>query len=328
MTGAGGGTGRAARGTAFQRARAAAVGGAATILAHLPAGVVGGLCDAVGELWYRVAPARAATARGNLAHVVAWLAANNRGSRRARAAAADPGVLERLVRAAFRHGVRAYAETLRGTATFRDVLARLDVVTPEAVDAAFAVGAPAVFASMHFGSMSAVAAVLADRSDVPVTAPMETIDDPELQRVLRRGRETGGARTVALADARRELRAALARGEFVGLIADRDIRGGGIPVMLFGLPAPLPIGPAFLALEASVPLHVSAAIRTRGGGYRGWLETLPVPPPDLRRRARVEALMAAQAAAFERLIGEAPEQWSTVFYPIWDEVGPRARGAR
>ena len=100
---------------------------------------------------------------------------------------------------------------------------------------------PVVFATLHFGSLVAVSTVLSDRIHVPITAPMETLDDPELQRILRAGpREHGGARTVALRDARRELRAALARGEAVGIVADRDIAGGGIPVSLFGLPASLP----------------------------------------------------------------------------------------
>ena len=63
-----------------------------------------GCADAVGELWYRAAPGRAAVARGNLAQVGA------RGWRRRTAAAPGPGrpppipvALERLVRAAFRH---------------------------------------------------------------------------------------------------------------------------------------------------------------------------------------------------------------------------------
>lgn len=318
----------ALRGTAFQRARAGALGLLGMILAHLPAGVGGGLSDAIGELWYRAAPGRAAMARGNLAHVVAWLAAEGRGSARTRAAAGDAAALERLVRASFRHSVRTYVETLRGAAAYRDALRHMVIVTPEVVEAAFAAGGPAVLAAMHFGSMAGVSAVLEVSTDVPVMAPMETIDDPELQRLLRRAREVGGARTIPLADARRELRAALRRGEIVGLIADRDITGGGVPVMLFGLPTPLPIGPAYLALDSGAPLHVAATIRTRGNGYKGWLVTVPPPSADLPRRARIEAFLAAEAATFERLVGEAPEQWWTVFYPIWDGVGPRPRSAR
>ncbi len=260
--------------------------------------------------------------------MASWLAAEGRGNARGRAAATDPAALERLVRAAFRHVVRTYAETLRSAATARDVRGRLLIDHPERVDAAFAVPGPIVFATLHFGSMMAVSTVLTDRIRVPITAPMETLDDPELQRILRRTREHGGARTVDLRDARRELRAALARGEGVGLVADRDLTGGGIPVTLFGLPASLPIGPAWLALEAGAPLHVSAARRIPGGRYRGWLVTLPHPPADLPRRARIESLMEAEARAFEDLIAPAPEQWGAVFYPIWEAVGPLSRGAR
>jgi phosphatidylinositol dimannoside acyltransferase len=316
----------AVRGTPAQRARAALIEAAGVVLEHLPMPVVDGISDAVGELWYRLTPARAATARGNLAHVAEWLAAEGRGSARARAAATDPAALERLVRAAFRHGARTYAETLRSTAMARDVRRRLVIETPEAVDAAFRTPGANIFATPHFGSMTAVAIVLGDRTRVPVTAPMETIPDPELQRILRRSRESSGARTVDLHAARRELRAALARGEGVGLVADRDVLGSGVPVVLFGLPAPLPIGPAYLALDTGAPLHV-AATRRAGGGFRGTLVTVEPPPDNMPRRARIEAMLAAEARAFEGLIERAPEQWWTVFFPIWDAVSPRPRAS-
>ena len=316
----------APRGSTFQRGRAALVEALGSLLGRVPLGVVAGASDALGELWYRLAPGRAAVARGNLAHIAGWLVAERRGTARARAAAGDPAALERLVRAAFRHAVRTYAETLRGEATDRDVRRRLVVEHPERVDAAFSVGGPMVFATLHFGSIAAVATVLADRTALPVTAPMETLEDPEMQRVILRARQRGGARIVSLGDARRELRAALARGEVVGLVADRDIGGGGFPTPLFGLPASLPIGPAYLAMESGAPLHVAAARRV-GGGYAGWLVTLPHPPAELSRRARVERLLADEAAAFEDLVASAPEQWWTVFYPIWDAVGPRPRRA-
>ncbi len=317
-----------ARGTALQRARAGLIGAGAILLARLPVAVVDALCDAVGELWYRVAPERAAVARGNLAHVAGWLAENRRGSAGARSAAADPAALERLVRAAFRHSVRTYAEILRGAAGARDVRRRLLIETPAAVDAAFATPGPVVFATLHLGSMSAVATVLRDRCSVPVTAPMETIGDPALQRLLRRVREGTGTRIVGLDDARRELGAALARGEGVGLVADRDITGGGLPATLFGLPTTLPMGPAYLALEYGAPLHVAAIRRAQGGSYRGGLVTLPHPPADLSRRARIEALLEAEAQAFEKMVAAAPEQWWTVFFPIWEAVGPRPRHSR
>jgi len=313
------------RGTTAQRGRAAIVGAIGLVLDHLPAAVVDGLCDAVGELWYRVATDRAALARGNLAHVAGWLAANGRGTARTRAAAVDHAALERQVRGAFRHALRTYAETLRSGASARDIRRHLVIETPAAVDAAFATPGPLILATLHFGSMVAAAVVLGDRCRVPVTAPMETLGDPALQRVVKRARERSGARIVGLHEARRALRAALARGEGVGLVADRDIAGGGLPVTLFGLTATLPMGPAYLALEYGAPLHVAAVRRAPGRAYRGRLVTLSHPEAGLPRRARIEALLEAEARAFEELIAAAPEQWWTVFYPIWDDVGPRPR---
>ena len=324
MTAPAGDEPRAPRGTLLQRGRAALVEAAGALLGHVPFGVVVGASDALGEIWYRVAPARAAVARGNLAHVATWLAAEGRGPARARAAADDPAALERLVRLAFRHAVRTYAETLRGAATDRDVRRRLIVEHPERVDAAFDAGGSMIVASIHFGSMDAAAVVFVDRAKVPVTVPMETLADPEMQRVVKRARGRGGARLVPLSGARHELRAALDRGEAVGLVADRDIAGGGLVAPLFGLPTSLPMGPAFLAVESGVPLHVAAVRRVRGG-YVGWLVTLPLPPAELPRRERVQRLLADEAAAFEDFVASAPEQWWTVFFPIWDAVGPRPR---
>lgn len=317
-----------ARGTAAQRARATLIGALGTALGHLPTPVVDGLCDAVGELWYRLAAGRAAVARANLAHVAGWLAANERGSARVRAAAGDPAVLEGLVRAAFRQCVRTYAETLRGAANARNTRRNLEIETPAAARAALAAPGPVVFVTLHLGSMSAAAIALSDRCSVPITSPMETIADPELHRILKRARESSGPRVVGLREAHRELRAVLARGEGVGLLADRDITGGGIPVILFGLPTTLPMGPAYLALEYAAPLHVAAVWRTPGGGYRARLATIPHPPAELPRRDRIVALLEAEARAFEDLVAVAPEQWWTVFFPIWDDVGPRSRGPR
>jgi lauroyl/myristoyl acyltransferase len=86
------------------------------------------------------------------------------------------------------------------------------------------------------------------------------------------------------------------------------------------------MGPAYLALEHGAPLHVAFVRRAAGGWYRGGLITLPHPPADLPRRARIKALLDAEARAFEEFIAVAPEQWWTVFFPIWDGVGPRPRG--
>ena len=155
---------------------------------------------------------------------------------------------------------------------------------------------------------------------------METIGDPALQRLLRRVREGAGTRIVGLDDARRELRRSPGSGRGVGLVADRDITGGGLPATLFGLPAALPMGPAYLALEYGAPLHVAAIRRARGGSYRGGLVTLPHPPAELPRRARIEALLEAEARAFEELVIGRPRAMVDRLLPDLGRALGRARG--
>jgi KDO2-lipid IV(A) lauroyltransferase len=126
-------------------------------------------------------------------------------------------------------------------------------------------------------------------------------------------------RIVGLREARRELLAALRGGTSVGLVGDRDITGGGLPVDLFGAPANLPVGPALLAVESGAPLYVVGVRRVGIGRYVGRLDRVHVPG-DGSRRDRVTAAMAGIAAAFERIVAIAPEQWWAVFFPIWPDL--------
>jgi len=251
--------------------------------------------------------------------VCAALAASGRGSAAARAAADDPRAIERLVRAAFRHHARYYLEVARTPClTAQEIERRLIVETPEVVAKAFEVGRPVIFVGLHFGALELPALFFASRVGRAV-APMETIDDDALQDFFVRTRGAAGVRIVGLREARRELLAALRDGTPVGLVGDRDLTGGGLPVPLFGAPANLPIGPAMLALESGAPLYVVGVRRTRGRRYRGGLEAVPVAGGGTRRE-RVTATMAALAGAFERTVATAPEQWWAVFFPIWPDL--------
>ena len=65
-----------------------------------------------------------------------------------------------------------------------------------------------------------------------------------------------------------------------------------------------------------MPAFVAGAWRTTPGYYRGRLERVDVPAGGSRRE-QVTAFLAAEVAAFERIIAKAPDQWWAVFFPIW-----------
>lgn len=292
---------------------------ASWLICRLPEAPLVRIADLLGDAWYRVAPARAARARRNLARVCRALDETERGSVAVRAAATDLRALERLVRAAFRHSARYYLEVARTPAiTKRDLDARLVIETPEVVAEAFSAGHPVIFVGLHFGAIELPALYLAARVGGAV-APMETIDDPGLQDFFVRTRGAAGVRIVGLREARRELLAALRSGTSVGLVGDRDLTGGGLPVRLFGAPASLPLGPALLAIESGAPLYVVGVRRVGRGRYIGRLDRVHVPA-DGSRRDRVTAAMDGLAAAFERIVAIAPEQWWAVFFPIWPDL--------
>jgi KDO2-lipid IV(A) lauroyltransferase len=296
-----------------------ALGGAA-LAARLPEGPLVAAAESAGEIWYRLAPARRAQARANLARVCEGLAASGRGSRMARQAATDPEALERLVRACFRHTARYYLEVARAGAYDVDTaIARVHLDTPDEVREATSGGVPVLVIGLHFGAIELPVVLLSHLVGRRVTAPMEDVADPALQRWFVSSRSRVGVDIVPLANSRRVLVAALRRGESVGLVADRDLSGSGIEVPLFGHLAPIPAGPALLSLETGAPIYVSAARRTGDGTYR--VRMIPVTSPEAgTRRERLVALTAAMTLAFESIIADAPEQWWGAFHPIWPDL--------
>ena len=314
-------------GTAVQRARVVGLRGLSWIACRLPERPAVALADIVGWLWYKLAPARAAQARRNLERVTAALDARGQGSPQVRAAARDPRALERLVRSAFRHDARYYLEVLR-VPSLRPAIfdSRVIVETPETVEAAFA-GGPVIFVSAHLGPIELPALYLAHRSGRTFVAPMETVDDPALQGWFERTRGRLGVRIVGLRAARRALQTAVRAGDPIGIVADRDVAGGGLEVPLFGSLAPLPIGPALIAVETGAPLFAVGVRRLPDLRVAGRLLAVPVAAEGTRRE-RIAATLAAMAVAFESLITDAPEQWSAVFFPIWPDLAPPERAPR
>lgn len=310
--------------TVGQRLRARAVAILAVLLGRLPDSVVGGLADILGELWYRLAPGRASLGRRNLERVARHLVERGLAGPRVIAAAADEQARERLLRATFRHAVRYYVDLARLPQLDTAAVERgLVVETPGAVDRAFGPDAPAILVAMHFGAVEYPARFAVARSGTSIIAPMETLADPALQAWVLRTRGSTGVEIVGLRDARRALAAALAAGRPVGIVADRNVAGGTLEVPFFGAPAPMPLGPALLAVESGRPIFLGAVRRIGGGRYAGRLYPVAVAA-DGDRRARITATMAELAATMEAAIAVAPEQWWSLLSPIWPDIDPRA----
>ena len=241
----------------------------------------------------------------------------------------DPRALERLVRAAFRHHARYYLEILRAPGLDAPIFdRRLVVENPDDVDAAFAGDGPTIFISGHLGPIELPGLYLAQRSGrADRRAPMETVGDPALQRWFDRTRSAFGVRIVGLREARRELLGgARKRASTSGSSPTATSPAAAMEVPFFGAPAPLPVGPAFLAIETGVPLYLAGIWRSGRRGYRGRARRGPGRPPRARAASGSTQTLEAEAAAFERLIANAPDQWGRSSFA--DLAGPRGGGGR
>jgi KDO2-lipid IV(A) lauroyltransferase len=247
------------------------------------------------------------------------MAANGRGDERYRRAATDPAALEQLVKDAFRHHAYYSVELARAPGCdARWISERLIVETPEAVAELLGTRRAMILVGMHFGAIE-MPGMLAVQGVGALVTPMEFVANPRIQRYIYSTRAAVGTTIVSLADAPRELIAALRRNEPVGLVADRDITGGGIEVEMFGAITKIPAGPALMAAESGAPVCVGAVRRTAPGRYRGKL--LPLPASEgASRKERSRAMLRDEARQFEDFIVDAPEQWLALFHPIWPDL--------
>jgi KDO2-lipid IV(A) lauroyltransferase len=243
------------------------------------------------------------------------------------AAANDERRMRALVRDAFGHYVRAYAEAAFAPAGGSALVERVAVESPDVVAEALRPAQPGgrgrLVIGLHFGALELAARFAVVHGQVPVSGPMETIGDPALQEVILRARSATGVRLLPVGTAAGELTAALDRDELVALVGDRVVRGAGTAVDLFGARARLPIGPAVLAYESGCQAYLVAVRRTGWARYAARMTALEVPGSG-PRRAWTRTFLDAEARAFEAFIAEAPEQWWTIFFPIWDDSGDAA----
>jgi KDO2-lipid IV(A) lauroyltransferase len=298
--------------------------GALALAQRLPDGPLYRLAYLAGRWLAPLMPARRALVRANLARVCAWLVAEGRATPEVAAAAHDAARLEALTRSAFGHWVVTYVESsLAPRYSAAQLRERIVARDPEAAAEALARPAPGevgrIQLGMHLGSVDLAGLYGTRVSGLPVTAPMERVGGAVARGWFEHVRKALGVTIVPLEGAAPVLAAALRRGEMVGIVADRVIVGSGARVELFGAPVRLPLGPAVLALQTGAPIHLQVVTRTAPGRWVG--HTLPIhPPAGTGRRMAVRGLLEAQARAFERVVAEAPEQWSTLFFPIWEDA--------
>ena len=131
-----------------------------------------------------------------------------------------------------------------------------------------------------------------------------------------------GSISVAL-----EIKAAIERGEFVGILGDRvweSERGRSVPLQFLGRRTRFPLGPFLLQATLGCPMLLSTCVRTGHARYAASTESFAtaVVVPRSERVKYAEELARRYAAALERQCLRTPYQWFN-FFEFWrDEVEP------
>ena len=120
-------------------------------------------------------------------------------------------------------------------------------------------------------------------------------------------------------DAMLKVEAALARGELVGMLADRALSGADtLPCPFLGQPAQLPTGPMRIALMLNRPIALLFGLYRGGNRYEIHIERF-AEPGELRGMARAvatEMLLLRYAKRLEHYCRVAPYNWFN-FYDFW-----------
>ncbi len=177
-----------------------------------------------------------------------------------------------------------------------------------------------ILALPHLGSFDHGGAWL-DLMGHPMTTVAEELKPIELFEWFRKRRQAVGIKVFGLnSDATSHLISALAKGEVVGLICDRDLGGNGVEVEFFDERTTLPAGPAALALRTGAKLMTAAVYRGPGRVYYGVVNP-PIPTERQGKfRAQVAEVTQLIADELEELIKRAPHQWH-LFQPLWPSDG-------
>ena len=218
----------------------------------------------------------------------------------------------------FRNHSKAYADLMQLPRTRVDAMrSKLTVDGWEHLEAARAVGKGVMVVSAHMGSWEVVAAIWS-ATIAPVSLFAEELQPQELYHWYRDTRARVGISVLPINfGGLRKVTQALQEQEMVITAIDRDITGTGHVMPFFGRPAPIPLGPASIALRLGTPLFPVCVTRMPDDTYKAEGAAPIFAKSTGDHRADSIAVTEQLLRQLEIFISRHPEQWH-VPHRIWE----------
>jgi KDO2-lipid IV(A) lauroyltransferase len=195
-----------------------------------------------------------------------------------------------------------------GTICHREAEQRLEIVMRGDPQVFRKTGKPAVLVSAHLANWEIAAGAIAHLG-IPATAVYTRLQNPHMDRMLYRARQSLGCGLVERGSAGRQLIHCLKQGTTVGLIVDQRVDSGE-PVPFFGRDMLTSITPAQLALRFDCDLIPIQTQRLKSARFRVIIHDA-VRPDDETADKHSKALQMTRKinALFESWIRERPQEW-------------------
>jgi lauroyl/myristoyl acyltransferase len=229
----------------------------------------------------------------------------------------DGQALQRISWQNFRNHAKAYADLMQLPSMRVEAMReRLKVIGLEHLEEARAVGKGVLVVSCHMGSYELVSAIWS-ATLAPVSLFAEELEPRALFEWYRETRARLGISVLTLDyGGIRKVLDALREQEMVITAIDRDVTGTGYLMPFFGKLAPIPLGPAAIALRLGTPLLPVCCYRLQDDTYEA--EAGPPVYAKSTGNPRADQVRATQELLrrLEEFIQRHPEQWH-VPHRIW-----------
>lgn len=285
------------------------------VIQALPPALAFKLAEFLARVAYRVDKRHREVAADNLRHAFPDLAA-------------DPARTDQLVRATYRHFLLVVVEMVLAprklhVGSWRKYLTMYPatrMIAPAFSDR------PALLVTAHFGNWE-MAGRLIGLFGMKTYAIARVLDNPYLERFLKRFRQGTGQTVIAKKDDFGRLTEVLRSGGKVATLADQDAGPRGVFVDFFGRPASTHKAVALMAVEFDAVLVVIGVPRVAEPMFYAVVCPDVIDPREYAGRPdAVKAITQRYTAALEQMIRRHPEQYFWLHRRWKHQPVRRARG--